>query len=489
MTDEQSLAEPNNTVSIEETGPCKKKVSIEIPEQALRKTTDEQYESLRREALVPGFRKGRAPRQLLEKRFGKEISEKTKLKLLSEAADSAIKENELDLLGEPDVDTEKIELPETGPLKFDFEVEVRPEFELPKLEQIPVKKTSREVKEEQIDTEIKQLSKYSGLWKPRADGTVKHDDRVVADVKVKPQDAQEEEKLHNIDIYVRPHGYVGGVPVENLDELLIDAKVGQSRETTTEVPKTYFKQEYRGKKIKVTIDIKEIKYLEPAAMDEKFLQSVGVKDEKELRERMRDELESRLEQQGRSELTEQIYQYMLDETKFDLPVDVVADQAGTLLQRQYISLMQRGLSRQQIDEQMDELRASSQEQAKRQLKTFFVMDKVADKLGVDVSEAEINGHIAQMAIQQGRRPEKLREEMAKSGSLAQVSLQVRQDKCISRLLESAVVTEVKPDKTKSKKVKKTKKAKGSSKGSKGTKKTGGKGQNKKQAKKDNSRPA
>jgi FKBP-type peptidyl-prolyl cis-trans isomerase (trigger factor) len=113
----------------------------------------------------------------------------------------------------------------------------------------------------------------------------------------------------------------------------------------------------------------------------------------------------------------------------------------------------RGLSREQIEEQMEQLRASSEQQAKEQLKTFFIMDKVAEKLAIDVSEEEINGYIAQLAVQRGQRPERMREEMVRNGSLAQFRLQVREDKCIAKLLESAKITEAKVEK-KTKKVKK-----------------------------------
>jgi len=129
-TQEEESTTPKNIVTIEEAGPCKKKVSIEIPEEAIKSATDEQYNTLRKEALVPGFRKGRAPRRLLEKRFGKDTTEQIKLKLLADASES---------------------------LKFDFEVEVRPDFDLPQLEGIPVTRTKLEVSDEQIDREIERL--------------------------------------------------------------------------------------------------------------------------------------------------------------------------------------------------------------------------------------------------------------------------------------------------------------------------------------------
>ena len=141
MAEEPEVAEVKNTVTIEDSGPCKKKVTIEIPQESIKKALDERYGELRKDADVPGFRKGRAPIRLLEKRFGSEVSEQIKLKLLVDASDSALKDNELNTLGEPDFDHEKVELPDEGPMKFDFEVEVRPQFELPELEGIKVEKS------------------------------------------------------------------------------------------------------------------------------------------------------------------------------------------------------------------------------------------------------------------------------------------------------------------------------------------------------------
>jgi trigger factor len=444
--EEKQPAGLKNTVTIEEAGPCKKKVIIEVPEDTIKHATDEQYETLRRDALVPGFRKGRAPRRLLEKRFGKETTEQIKLKLLAEASDSALKDSELDVLRDPDIDFEKVELPAAGPLKFDFEVEVRPEFDLPNLEGIPVEKQKLKVADEQIDAEIEHLQKWSGIWTPREGGKVELDDEIIADAVLKIEGIEEEQKLNNIEIHVRHNGFVGAIPVENLDGLLVGAKSGDSKQTSVEVPKTYFQQEYRGKKVDIQIAVKETKWLKPAALDENFFNRLGVKNENELRQKLRDTLQARLEQQARGEMAQQIYKYMLDNTKLDLPVDIVAEQSNSLLQRQYSSLMMRGISREQLEENMEQLRAGSDQQAVEQLKTLFIMAKVAENLKIEVSEEEINGHIAQLAAQRGQRPERMREEMERDGSLAQFKLQIREDKCIAKLLESAKITEVEPKK-------------------------------------------
>ena len=451
---------PKNTVTIEDAGPCNKKVIIETPEEAIKKATEEQFKDLEKEAQIPGFRKGRAPRRLLEKRFGKEVGEQVKLKLLADASQSAVKDNELQTLGEPDVDFENIELPESGPMRFDFEIEVRPEFELPVLEGIPVTKTKLEVTDEQIDREVEQMRRLSGVWTPRdEEEAVEAEDQIIADVILKVEGVEEDEKLDNSEIYVRANGFVGAVPVEKLDELLVGAKAGETKETSVEVPKTFFREEYRGKKVDVKIDIKDIKWLKPGELDESIFSQIGVEDEDELREKIQDTLQGRLEQQSRTEMTEQIYKHLLDNTDFELPLDIVGEQAMMVLQRQYTNLIMRGLSREQIDEQLEQLQAGSEQQAEQQLKTFFIMDKVAEKLDISVTEEEINGNIAQLAMQRQQRPEKMREQMERDGSLAQFSLQVRQDKCIAKLLETANVTEKKARKSKKKTDKPAKTAK------------------------------
>jgi trigger factor len=411
-----------NTVVVEDVGPCKKKVTVEIPEETIKEAADEQYRELRRDTVLPGFRKGRAPRRLLEKRFGKETGEQIKLKLLAEASEAAIKDRELDILGDPDVDYEHVALPETGPLKFEFEVEIRPQFDLPPLEGIPVTRPKLEVTESQIDREVEQLQRWSGVWTPREGGTVERDDQIIAGVRQNLELTDEEKakqaaqvegktegepaptylpeaetKLDNAEIYVRPNGFVGSVPVEKLDELLVGAAVGDKKTTTVEIPKTYFREELQGRKVNVEIEIKEIKYLKPAEVNEHFLSRYEVQSIEELREKIRDNLQARLESQVRDNMSEQVYQYLLDNTKFDLPLDIVSRQAGNVLQRQYMNLLSRGLTRQQIEEQME-----------------------------------------------------------RDGSLAQFRLDVRQGKCISKLLEAANIAEAAPEEKsgKSKKAKK-----------------------------------
>jgi len=244
--------------------------------------------------------------------------------------------------------------------------------------------------------------------------------------------------------------------VEKLDKLLVGAKSGDVKETKVKVPETFFKEEYRGKKVEIKISVKDVKKLEPAELDEAFFKRCGVENLGELQDAIGDARKQQSEQEARKAMSDQVHKYLLENAKFDLPADIVGDQSTRILQRQYTNMLMQGLKREQVDEQMEELRASSAEQAKEQLKLFFIMDKIADKLDISVSDEEINGHIAQAALSRGRRPEKMREELARDGSLAQFSLQVREQKCVEKILEDANIVEIDGSKVK-KTIKKTSK--------------------------------
>lgn len=452
-------AQTANKVTIEDSGPCRKKIIIEIPESKVKELLGQKYDELRKEAVLPGFRKGRAPLRLLEKRYGTDITNQAKLQLIIDASQEAMKEHKIESLGDPDIDHEKVEVPASGPMKFEFEVEVRPEFELPELDGLEIEKPIIEVTEAKVQQEIEEICKRAGVWTPK-EGAVAAEDQVIADVIVKVEGAAEQEKLDNIEIYVRKTGFVGGVPVEDLDKLLVKAKTGDEKKTTVDVPATFFNEQYRGKKVELGITIREVKQLKPAELNEEFLKRFGLESVDNLKENIRKNMEARSEQESHSAMTDQIYHYLQEKTDFELPADVVASQSAQILRRQYANLLMRGVPKEEVEQQMEELRASSEEDAIEQLKLFFIMDKIAEKFEVSVSDEEINGHIAQIAAQRGRRPEKMRDEMMRDGSLSQFTMQVREQKCIDKILEKAKISEVEPEKaTKTQKARAAKTAK------------------------------
>src|SRR6478752_746941 len=119
-------------IRVEDAGPATKKVHVEIPQDRIAAKLEEQFKELRQQAAIPGFRVGHAPQKLIEKRFANDVKEQVRRSLISESYEQAVEKNSLQVIGEPQFDNpDLIQLPESGPLTYSFEVEVQPEFTVP----------------------------------------------------------------------------------------------------------------------------------------------------------------------------------------------------------------------------------------------------------------------------------------------------------------------------------------------------------------------
>ncbi len=186
--------------------------------------------------------------------------------------------------------------------------------------------------------------------------------------------------------------------------------------------------------------------LEPAAIEE-LLPQFGMQSEDELRERLKTMLEQRNEQAQQADMHKQVTQQLVDAVDLDLPEGLKSRQIERALQRQQMELLYSGAQPDEVEQKLAEARSEGEVAATRQLKTFFVLDKAAKQLEIEVQENEINGRISMMAMQQQRRPEKLRSEMRQRGELEQLYLSIREQKTLDKIIEQASVTEVegKPD--------------------------------------------
>ena len=196
-----------------------------------------------------------------------------------------------------------------------------------------------------------------------------------------------------------------------------------------------------------------------------MVQSAGLETEQELRERVRELLTARAEREQRSAVHKQICAYLTDNVTVDLPEKMTARQTARTLRRQAMEMAYRGMEREQIEQEIAKLRQSSEDQAKKQLQLFFILDQAAKTLDIEVTEGEINGQIALLAQQQGRRPEKMRQQMQKDGEIDHLFLMIREQKTLDAILEKADVTTVEA-KPKEEKANKPKSAAGQKKASK-----------------------
>ncbi len=437
------------SVNIEDAGPARKKIAIEIPESRIDGKLEQNFADLRAEAVIPGFRRGRAPQRLIEKRFGSDVRNEVKTQLLAESYQQVVEENDLRVIGEPDIqDADDLELPEAGPLSFVVEIEIVPEFEVPDLKGIEVTKTKVAVGDDQIDTEVERFCEMQGQMKP-TDDKIAEQDYLTADVTIKNTDGQTVSEEEDLNIYVpgesrKFKGVVAGILVENLGKELIGKKSGDAVTVTATGPKQHENEALREAELTIDIAITRSERMEPAKVED-LLPMFGFENEDALREQIKTNLEQRAETEQQSDMHKQVSDKLAELADFELPEGLTGRQAERLLQRRQLDLMYKGASPQDIEQQLAELRSAAEADAQKELKTFFILDKVAEQMEVDVAEGEINGRIAQMAVQQGRRPEKLRQEMARSGQLEQLFIQLREQKTIDKIIADAKVTELEPE--------------------------------------------
>ncbi|QQE11874.1 trigger factor [Planctomycetota bacterium] len=454
---------PELNVSVEDSGPARKMLKIVIPESRIKDKIEETFGTLKEEAQIPGFRRGRAPRRIIEKRFGAGIRDDAKGQLLSEAYSQAIEENELDVIGEPDVkNSDKIELPESGDLTLEIEVEITPQVELPDFKDIKVTKKAAEVTDEDVDEEINRYCERFGKAAAVADATVEAGDFLKADVHIYPQDKKGDSEAviaHLHDTYIMVNGenaefkgHVAGIVVDDLGKLLAGKKVGEELSIDMNGPASHENDDIKDKPIAIEIKINAVERLEPAPIEE-VIKNVGVESEEEFRGKLKEMLVAQKDREQKSDMYTQINDQLIEKVALELPEGLTGRQIERTLQRQRMEMLYRGTPETEIADKLAESRNENEEAAKKQLKLFFIIDKASRDLDVDVNENEINGQITMYAMQQGRRPEKLRQEMQKRGEIEQLYLQIREQKTLDKILEVAEVEEVAADEKKTAKAK------------------------------------
>ena len=437
--DQQEEALKVKVVSVEDAGTLKKKVKLEVPQDEIDKRLKENFGELAKSAQVPGFRTGRAPRRLIERRFGKDVREQVRLSLIGGAIEKAIEETKLETLGEPDFKLEDITLLEQGPLAFAFDVEIQPQFELPALEGIAVTENDVTITDKDIDEQVENYRwQAANLKDVPADGLTEKNDHVEADTTFEVGEEPPQVKYDSpLDLRSQ---WMEGVEFSDLGDQLSGLKVGDAKTVEATVPDSHATEAWRGKKAKLTVTVKKIfRWVQPELNDE-FVKRTGFDTIPAMRETIKTELEARKGQQVRQDMENQIRKYLLDGVKIEVPEGLAERQTNRVLARRIIDLQQMGIPPVLIEQKLEDIRTRARGQAVDDLKLFFIMDKIARQYEIQISDEEINGMIAAMAARSGRRPERMREEMAREGMLDNLRDASKERKVLEKLMEKAKIT-------------------------------------------------
>ncbi|MGO8702655.1 MAG: trigger factor [Candidatus Brocadiia bacterium] len=428
-------------VIVEDVGPCKKHLKITIPKEDIEKKVEENYKRLAGSAAVAGFRKGRVPRKLLERRFSDDVLEDVKQSILSEASQKAVEEKGLKPIGDPSFDNVAFEL--NKDCVFEITLEVEPDFDLPVYKGLELTRARVWVDDEEITRGLDALRMQRARLDLMPAGTpVAADDAIVCDWKIV---SEGETVADQKDAELHVHGRrSGGLEMEqDLSEALAGAKFGESREIKAKFGDSYPVEKWRGKDGTLTVEIKEIRRPVAPELNEEFAKAMDFDSLEDLKKAVLHSITQSKEREAALALEQQAFDRLLAAAPFELPQGVLKAQARNIMLRQQYRLRQRGVPAEEIEKHMDDLRNASEESAARNLKIYFILDRIAEKEKIFVTEDEVEARIAAMAGGYNLTPQRMRAQIEQEGSLSELRGGLRENKVVDFLLKSAKIEEAK----------------------------------------------
>lgn len=420
--------------SVDQLNDTRVKVTVEVPFSELGPELDKAYQALAQQINIPGFRRGKAPRQLIDARVGRgPVLEQVVNDMLPTRYGQAIEELDIKALGQPNIDITKLE--DGDVIEFVAEVDVRPEFDLPDFSDISVEVPALGSTEERIDHELEHLRERFGSLKT-VDREAGDEDFITLNLSA-TVDGEEIEDAKVEDMSYR----VGsGDLIEGLDDAVTGLKADESATFTS---KLVF-GEYADKDAEVTVTVTAVKERELPELDDDFAQMAS---EFDTVEELRADLASGAEESAKAEqaasIREEVLKVALEKTQFPLPASVVDEQVNAQVQQLmgqlggdealFEKLLEaQGTSREEFNEQT---RTSAEEAVRTQL----FLDVLAEKEEPEVTQDELNDHIVFTARRYGVEPQQFLMQLQQSGQLLNLVSDVRRGKALANAICSVTV--------------------------------------------------
>lgn len=424
-------------VDIEKPSACERHVSVTVSRADIDRYLDDAYSTLMPTAAVPGFRAGRAPRKLVEQRFKSEVVDQVKGSLLMDSLTQISEEGSFAAISEPDLNLEAVELPEDGPLTFEFDIEVRPDFDMPKWKGLKIKRPKHDFTDEDIDKNLQQMLARYGQLAPH-DGAADDGDYITANITSKADGkvvAEDEELV----LRLRDTLSFSDAKLEGFAKLMKGAKAGDKKSTKVTVGAGAANEELRGKDVEVEFEVLEVKKLKLPELTEDFLQELGrFESEEALRDAVKQNLERQLEYAQQQKARGQITELLTESANWELPPGLLKRQSARELERAIMELRRSGFSESEIRARENSLRQNSAESTATALKEHFILERIAEEESIDVEDGDFEKEIFLMSMQSGESPRRVRAQLEKRGLM-----DVLRNQIVERKVMEAVQAEAK----------------------------------------------
>lgn len=423
--------------TVETTDPHTVKLTIEVPEEEVDKDLDRTYRSIANQIKIPGFRKGKVPKQIIDTQIGRDaILEEFVHSKVPTYFRQAVTDEDLAPITDPEIDVQQLE--PGKPFIFSATVEVRPRlsFEESDYTGIRVTKPSIEVTESEIDDWIERLRERFSELEP-VGRPVQQGDFVTADLTVMKGGEKVEQASREDYLYFVGSGEVG----EKLDVELVGAKPGAILKVSDALPER-FGEELGGAAVEITVLVKDVKTRRLPEVDDDLAKTASEFDTiEQLRDDLRERLTEVKEREATAALRDLALQAMVEGIDVDLPESLVEEETDHRIDhaRDRAERMGVGLEKMLELQGWDEarLRQDSREHAIQAIKSDLVLEGIARSASLEVTAEEIGAEIAVLAQAYGREPKAVAKDLERSGQVVTLAGDIIRSKALDLLVERA----------------------------------------------------
>jgi len=432
-------------VTVETLAPCKRLLRIEVDSEAVDKAFDEATASYQREARLPGFRPGKAPREMITRTYAKEIEKEVKKKVMSDAYRRALEEQKLRVIGYPDI--EEITFGRGQTLQFAATVETAPEFELPEYKGLAVKIEPRSVTETDIERALDvlrtQRATYNDVARPVQTGdfvvvsyTGTCDGKPIIETAPTAAGLTTQKDFW---VHVEKDSFIPG-----FSEQLVGASAGDKRTVSVDFPAEFVTPQLAGKKGIYDVEIVRVKERVLPEMSDVFAQTFGAETMEKMREGVRADLQNELKHKQNTSIRNQLVAELMKGLNYALPESVVLSETRNIIYDIVRENQQRGATKEAIDQRKEEIYSYASNSAKERIKAAFLLGRIAEKEGIKVTKEEITNRILFLAQQYQMKPDKFLKQLQERDGLSEIQEQILTSKVLDFLQLSAKIEEVPP---------------------------------------------
>lgn len=433
---------PSNLTDL---GPCEKEIAVTIPAEDIAAALNKQYGELRKQIVLPGFRAGKVPRGVIEKRFGEQVRHEVYHDLVRDGVEDAIKEHQLEPVSEPQVggadDHEHHELPTDGPLEFTFKVEIKPRFELPKYRGIEVTRRREPVTEEQIDEVMRRLADGHAEWLPVDEGGAYEEGDLVsalATVKVGDKVVLDEQAVS----FLPEQGILEGLEFPDAEKVARESKIDDEVEISVKVPEHHPDNDIAGREGTGTLSIEGYKRRTAPALDDAFAQTLGKDDLAALRADIEKDLEEEHDKLADRDVVRTILDKLLEAADIPLAEGPTNRMLERRVRQQVLHYqIEEGLSAEESKAKVEASRDEMRSSIERDTRAWLLVEAIAQKEKIFCLEDDVDASLAEIAQRHDAKPSKVREYYEQQGLMAELRSGIVERKVCEYLRDQARIVD------------------------------------------------